>query len=318
MNIFIGENIKRLRKSKDITQEQLADAMNISCAAVSKWERGETYPDITMLFPLAYYFGVTIDELMGYDESKINREIEELLAQYRKLYAPDTCHEAHEFIKEAYKKYPNDYRIMHCYMWQIAGGSADNDIDILLSHKEEFTQICNKLLIGCTDTGIRMEAYTMLAKLLWAEGKTEEALSLFKDNMTNWYATVGQKSEQLFAKDTPEFLYWVRKNMYELVAFAADKLSKSIFFDATIPYEEKVRKIESYSEQMMKIYNETNEDFFLVFSSAIMGRLANDLKYRNGIQDDVERTKTKAKEIRAIIAEKAKSNPILKEVIVRP
>ncbi|MBR7082755.1 MAG: helix-turn-helix transcriptional regulator, partial [Clostridia bacterium] len=46
MNITIGENIKRLRRERNVTQEQLAEVLNISTAAVSKWERGETYPDI--------------------------------------------------------------------------------------------------------------------------------------------------------------------------------------------------------------------------------------------------------------------------------
>ena len=40
MKILIGENIKQLRKANSITQEQLAEALNITCAAVSKWERG--------------------------------------------------------------------------------------------------------------------------------------------------------------------------------------------------------------------------------------------------------------------------------------
>ena len=57
MEMTIGANIKRLRTAKNITQEQLSVAMNVTCAAVSKWERGETYPDITNLQPLAYFFG---------------------------------------------------------------------------------------------------------------------------------------------------------------------------------------------------------------------------------------------------------------------
>lgn len=65
MKMTIGANIKRLRMAKNATQEQLSTAMNVTWAAVSKWERGETYPDITLLQPLAYYFGVTLDELMG-------------------------------------------------------------------------------------------------------------------------------------------------------------------------------------------------------------------------------------------------------------
>ena len=44
MEITIGTNVKRLRAEKGVTQEQLAEAMNVTCAAVSKWERGETPP----------------------------------------------------------------------------------------------------------------------------------------------------------------------------------------------------------------------------------------------------------------------------------
>ena len=73
MKIMIGSNIKRLRKEKGVTQEQLAEAMNVSCAAVSKWERGETYPDIMLLQPLAFYFGVSLDTLMGYDKEKYEK-----------------------------------------------------------------------------------------------------------------------------------------------------------------------------------------------------------------------------------------------------
>lgn len=50
MKILIGDNIRRLRRQGSITQEQLAEMLGVTCAAVSKWERGETYPDITLLF----------------------------------------------------------------------------------------------------------------------------------------------------------------------------------------------------------------------------------------------------------------------------
>ena len=44
MEMLIGKNIKRLRISKSITQEQLSEAMNVTCAAVRKWERGGSQP----------------------------------------------------------------------------------------------------------------------------------------------------------------------------------------------------------------------------------------------------------------------------------
>ncbi len=61
----IGNNIRLLRQAKGITQEELADSVHVSFQAVSKWENGGA-PDIEMLPILADYFGITIDELMGF------------------------------------------------------------------------------------------------------------------------------------------------------------------------------------------------------------------------------------------------------------
>ena len=62
----IGNNIKRLRRNKGVTQEQLGEALGISSQAVSKWENESALPDILILPKLADYFGISIDELMGY------------------------------------------------------------------------------------------------------------------------------------------------------------------------------------------------------------------------------------------------------------
>lgn len=62
----IGNNIKRLRQNKGVTQEQLGVALGVSSQAVSKWENESALPDISILPRLADYFGVSIDELMGY------------------------------------------------------------------------------------------------------------------------------------------------------------------------------------------------------------------------------------------------------------
>lgn len=61
----LGKNICDLRKSKNVTQEELAAELGVTAAAVSKWENGYTLPDILMLCALADYFQVTTDELLG-------------------------------------------------------------------------------------------------------------------------------------------------------------------------------------------------------------------------------------------------------------
>lgn len=284
MEMTIGANIKRLRSAKNITQEQLSVAMNVTCTAVSKWERGETYPDITLLQPLAYFFGVTLDELMGYNQEKIQAEIDDIIALYRTQWNDK---KGREIIVKAYREYPNDYWIMHYYMWNIGGDLADNDPAVLIEHKDEFRAICEKILEGCTEESLRLGAWNMRAKILHAEGKTEEALEIYKTKFTDWYTTSGQKTEQLFAKDTSEYYFHVQKNMFELVDFAADKLGRTVFFDPSLSMEEKAVRALQYGNVMLNAFEETGEAFFLMLARSFLGRMENDLCYRGGTDEQV-------------------------------
>lgn len=284
MEMRIGANIKRLRTAKKITQEQLSVAMNVTCAAVSKWERGETYPDITLLQPLAYFFGVTLDELMGYDQEKIQAEIDEIITLYRQHWKDKT---GRGMIVRAYRAYPNDYRIMHFYMWELGGGLADNDPAVLLEHKDEFCNICEKIWEGCTDESIRLGAWNMRAKILHAEGRTEEALEIYKTKFTNWYDAGGQKTEQLFAKDTAEYYFHVQKNMYELVDLAADKLGRVVFFDPSLSMQERTERALKCGDLLLNAFAETGESFFMVLARSLLGRMENDLCYRGGTDEQI-------------------------------
>ena len=81
MNLLIGKNIKRIRRERNLTQEEVATHLGISFQSISKWERGDGYPDITMLPVLSNYFGISVDDLLGVSEiekndvyNKINNE----------------------------------------------------------------------------------------------------------------------------------------------------------------------------------------------------------------------------------------------------
>ncbi len=69
----IGENIRSLRMQHDVTREALAGHLNVSADAVSEWERGEASPDIAMLLPIAAFFGVSADALLGGGEKAAER-----------------------------------------------------------------------------------------------------------------------------------------------------------------------------------------------------------------------------------------------------
>jgi len=64
MKVIIAENIIQLRKQNKLTQAELAERLNYSDKAISKWERGESVPDVEILKKVAEMFGVTVDYLL--------------------------------------------------------------------------------------------------------------------------------------------------------------------------------------------------------------------------------------------------------------
>ena len=67
MSETMGQIIRRLRKERNLTQEELAEQLNVTFQAVSRWENGTGMPDISQVVPLSNVFGVTTDVLFGKD-----------------------------------------------------------------------------------------------------------------------------------------------------------------------------------------------------------------------------------------------------------
>lgn len=65
--MYLAENLKKYRMQKELTQEDVAQYLGITAQSVSKWERGESYPDITLLPALANIFETSVDLLLGMD-----------------------------------------------------------------------------------------------------------------------------------------------------------------------------------------------------------------------------------------------------------
>ena len=123
MTIYLGENVKRLRREKDLTQENLAQFLGVTFQTVSKWERGESYPDITMLPEIAVFFNVSVDELLGMNKATDEAELIRLLEEYDNLRWD--VKKKWETLDRLREKYPTDFRVQVRYIGKLLNGSNE-------------------------------------------------------------------------------------------------------------------------------------------------------------------------------------------------
>lgn len=103
----ISHNIRELRKARSLTQEQLAEAMGVSGAAVSKWENGQCAPDLSLLTALADFFEVSVDRLLGHT-LRANR-LEAMLQELESLADRRESEAATALAEDILRCYPNSY-----------------------------------------------------------------------------------------------------------------------------------------------------------------------------------------------------------------
>lgn len=111
--INLSKILVRKRKEKNITQEDLARYIGVSKASVSKWETGQSYPDITFLPQLAAYFNISIDELIGYEPQMCKQDIRKLYHRLRNAFATRPFDEVMEECNQVIKKYYSCFPLLH-------------------------------------------------------------------------------------------------------------------------------------------------------------------------------------------------------------
>lgn len=144
--------MKSLRRKRNLTQEQIAEALGVSGQAVSKWETGTSYPDISLLPVLADYFGVSVDCLLGHDMTKQTEEIENVLAQADQMFSESRYVAAVPLLREALVKHPGNEKLMYHLAWALSGTLSEaKDYDSY----EEAILLYHRILDISTDTAMR-------------------------------------------------------------------------------------------------------------------------------------------------------------------
>lgn len=103
--INIAKTLTIKRKEKGITQDELAAYIGVTKASVSKWETGQSYPDITFLPQLAAYFNISIDELIGYEPQMTKEDIRKLYHRLAFKFTNQPFDEVMDECRAIIKKY---------------------------------------------------------------------------------------------------------------------------------------------------------------------------------------------------------------------
>ncbi|MBR6556865.1 MAG: helix-turn-helix transcriptional regulator, partial [Clostridia bacterium] len=168
MNIRLGEKLKSLRKEKNISQEKLAQYLDVSFQAVSRWENSSTYPDIELLPELARFFGITVDELLGAEQIDEKKLYEEYEARAAEFYRNGDISGTLPIWQEAYHRLPNNIGVKEMLM------STYFDID-KVKYQKEIVELGTEIYNGSGGSYYKGQAVWQIARTYAACGNREMA-----------------------------------------------------------------------------------------------------------------------------------------------
>ena len=198
MTLQLGEKIKNLRKRDGRTQEALADALGITSQAVSRWEQNAAYPDMELIPSIANYFGITIDQLFGYDCER-DKKVDKIIAridsyQIRSRGDDEWVDECVAILREGLTEFPQNEKLLitladtlceagwrrhHEWLYYDDEGYMQHSYD---KHKKnqfwlESVKVCESLVNMTRDNKIFTRAIHILVLLYRNFGENEKAVS---------------------------------------------------------------------------------------------------------------------------------------------
>ena len=201
MKLTIGEKIKELRLRDGRRQEDLALALGVTNQAVSRWEKDGSYPDMEMIPAIANYFGVTIDQLFGYENDR-EKKVAAILARvasYDIKHSDDGVwvEECLALLRDGLAEFPGNESLTLALAdtlweagWRRHRGWLSYDEEGFIryhydTHKKnpfwaECIKVCEHLAETTKDNGIFTQAIAILVPLHRTYGEFEKAISYAK------------------------------------------------------------------------------------------------------------------------------------------
>lgn len=199
MQLELGNKIRTLRRRDGRTQEDLANALGVTAQAVSRWESGGSYPDMSLIPSIAHYFGISIDELFGYEnqrEQKIDQLAERINEMRRQNNGVDrNLAECIALARNALVEFPGNEKLMialaatlttagyarygECHLINEEGyGVYDTEKHKTYAEWQEAVSLYEKALDTLQNGALRNHAIDDLSQLYLNLGDHEKAMEL--------------------------------------------------------------------------------------------------------------------------------------------
>jgi transcriptional regulator with XRE-family HTH domain len=195
MPLNIGENIKKLRSEKGVTQEQLAEHLSITYQSVSKWENNVTSPDLYLIPAIAAYFEVSIDDLFKLKMDGYRNKANRLFAVYEHTHIKVDYDKADEEYEKLFSDNKADEEDMRIY-----GTLNQYHAEILAKKAEELLRKSIKAGHATADA--------QLLRLLMNLGRNQENIDTYEEklkkdpeNSRNWHLlSISYQNSKMYEK----------------------------------------------------------------------------------------------------------------------
>lgn len=160
--IKLGEKIKTLRRRKNISQEVFANYLGVSFQAVSKWENGNTLPDVTLIPAIASFFGVSTDELFDYNLFETEKQVEAICHEAYKYRFTD-AEQSERILREGLQRFPGNDIILNNLLYTLD----------YRTRADEVINLCKTLMESTKDDSVKYDACRILASCYRENGQTD-------------------------------------------------------------------------------------------------------------------------------------------------
>lgn len=273
MDIKLDKQLKALRKEKNVTQEELARHLGITVQAVSKWERAEGFPDISLLPSIASFFDISVDDLLGVGEIAKRKKIEDYCKKDDELFHDGKCKARVEMWREAKKEFPNDHQVVYNLMYALMAEDQKGNAD-------EIILLGERILDESTDNRKRGGAIQCLAFTYYlAKGDAEKAKEYA--NMADWYSgTVNEIMPVLLEGE--EAVQYCQHNIQQLFEMI---WRNTVRMTPYFSNEDSIKANRFVLDCFNLLYEDGDFDFYHCRMSDIYQKLAGKYKLLNKIDE---------------------------------